>query len=558
MIKRTGKVAAVLLVVSMMLAACTSNSGSNNAGNNSNQSAQTNSGGGETAAALPLKIFTIQETNIDLPTNKFTKFMENKFNVNIEWQLNPADGAKEKRQISLASGDYPDAYMLQEYYDQFTPADVMKYGKQGVLIPLNDLIDKYAPNIKAAMEKYPDMKAYDTAPDGNIYGLVAYTQCFHCSYPNKMWINTKWLKKLNLKMPKTTDDFKKVLEAFKTQDPNGNGKADEVPLSGSIEDYGVHVIPYLMNGFVYDDDRNYLNMTNGKVESAAIKPEWKQGLAYIKSLYDEKLIDPGAFTQNADAFKKIGENADAQILGAGAAMHPAIFINIDDGNKYSADYDAVPPLTGPNASFATHDGGGVVPGAKFVITNKASKEAQIALIKMVDYMFTPVGETNGSTGMEGIDWEKPGPGDVALNPNVKPQVKPIAAVEGEAPHNASWSGIAHFFLPKEYRDSFVQATDIYKSTGYERRLYDATLLYQGKEPKELFPLWSIWVDPTLMDEESMLQTNLKNYIDRSALQFVTGDLDLNKDWDNYVKGVKALKLDRYLQILQQSYDSSSK
>ena len=103
------------------------------------------------------QIFTIQETNIDLPTNKFTKFMENKFNVNIDWQLNPADGAKEKRQISLASGDYPDVYMLQEYYDQFTPADVMKYGKQGVLIPLNDLIDKYAPNIKAAMEKYPDM-----------------------------------------------------------------------------------------------------------------------------------------------------------------------------------------------------------------------------------------------------------------------------------------------------------------------------------------------------------------------------------------------------------------
>ena len=89
--------------------------------------------------------------------------------------------------------------------------------------------------------------------------------------------------------------------------------------------------------------------------------------------------------------------------------------------------------------------------------------------------------------MEGIDWEKPGPGDVALNPNVKPQVKPIAAVEGEAPHNASWSGIAHFFLPKEYRDSFVQATDIYKSTGYERRLYDATLLYQGKEPEGAVP-----------------------------------------------------------------------
>jgi putative aldouronate transport system substrate-binding protein len=179
------------------------------------------------------------------------------------------------------------------------------------------------------MEKTPALKTLNTAPDGNIYGLGAYTECFHCSYPNKMWINTEWLKKLNLEEPKTTEEFKQMLEAFKTQDPNGNGKADEVPLSGSTEDFGVRIIPYLMNSFVYDDDRNYLNLTpDGKVESAAIKPEWKEGLTYIKSLFDAGLIDPGAFTQNAEAFKKIGENADAEILGAGAGMHPAIFITL--------------------------------------------------------------------------------------------------------------------------------------------------------------------------------------------------------------------------------------
>lgn len=32
-------------------------------------------------------------------------------------------------------------------------------------------------------------------------------------------------------MPQTTDDLIKVLEAFKTKDPNGNGKADEIPMS---------------------------------------------------------------------------------------------------------------------------------------------------------------------------------------------------------------------------------------------------------------------------------------------------------------------------------------
>nr|WP_139993587.1 extracellular solute-binding protein [Paenibacillus paridis] len=541
------------MMTSMVLGACSTDNKPSNAATNKPQTEETGA-----TAPVEVSIFAVQESNIDLPTNKFTKFVEEKFNIKLKFESTPPDGAKEKRQISLASGDYPDAYMLPGYIDQFTQADVVKYGKQGVLVPLNDLIEKYAPNIKAAMEKDSDLKAFNTAPDGNIYGLVAYSQCFHCSYPNKMWINTKWLDKLQLEMPKTPEEFKAVLKAFKTQDPNGNGIADEVPLSGSTEDFGVRVIPFLMNGFVYDDDRNYLNLTNGKVESAALKPEWKEGLTYIKSLYDEGLIDPGAFAQNAEAFKKIGENGDAQILGAGAGMHPAIFVNIDVGNKNSADYNPVPPLTGPHGSFATHDGGGVAPGAKFVITNKASEEQQIALIKLVDYMFTEEGQTNSASGMEGIDWRKPKEGEVALGEGVEPKVATIPAVEGEAPRNAGWSGTAHFYMPREYRDSWVQGTDIYDSANYERRLYQATLQYQGHEPKELFPLWAIWIDNAEVDEASILQTNIKSYIEQNALQFITGNKSLEKDWDAYVKGLQDLKINRYLEILQKAYDQSFK
>lgn len=558
--KRLVSLLTIIMVISLVLAACSKDNNSTNSSSNTPASEPSNDSPDKPAATKPVNIsvFSLQEQDIDLPTNKFTKNVEEKFNIKFDWQLNPSDGAKEKRQISLASGDYPDAYLLTAYIDQFSQADLLKFGKQGVLIPLNELIDQYAPNIKAALDNDKEFKGFTVAPDGNIYGLPAYSQCFHCSYPNKMWLNTNWLKKLNLEMPKTTEEFKAVLQAFKTKDPNGNGKADEVPLSGSTEDFGVRIIPFLMNGFVYDDDRNYFNMTNGKVGSAAMKPDWKEGLTYIKSLYDEGLIDPGAFTQNAEAFKKIGENAEAQILGAGAGMHPAIFVNIDKGNKYSADYNPLPPLTGPNGSYATHDVGGVAPGAKFAITNKASKEAQIALIKMVDYMFTPEGQTNGASGMKGIDWRDPKDGEVALGEGVAPKVAPIPGTVGEAPRNAGWSGMAHFYMPKEYRDSWVQGTDIYDSANYERRLYQATLLYQGHEPKELFPLWSLWIDPADMDEASMLQTNIKSYIEQNALQFITGNKDLNKDWDGYVKGLKDLKVDRYLEILQKAYDATSK
>jgi putative aldouronate transport system substrate-binding protein len=557
--KRIVSFLAIVLMISMVLAACSQKNEPAASSTSSSDAPASQSASSEAPSGpVDVSVFAVQEMNIDLATNKFTKHVEEKFNIKFNFETVPGEGAKEKRQISLASGDYPDAYILTAYIDQFSQADLVKYGQQGVLVPLNDLIDQYAPNIKAALDSNADFKAFSTAPDGKIYGLPAYAQCFHCSYPNKMWLNTKWLEKVNLQMPKTTEDFKKVLEAFKTQDPNENGAKDEVPLSGSTEDFGVRVIPFLMNAFVYDDDRNHLNLTNGKVESAAVKEEWKQGLAYIKSLYDEGLIDPGAFTQNAEAYKKIGENGDAQILGVGAGMHPAIFVNIDVGNKNSKDYNPVPPLSGPNGvSFATHDGGGVAPGAKFAITNKASEEAKIALIKLVDYMFTPLGQTNGASGMEGIDWRQPKAGEKALG-DVAPMVAPIPAVEGEAPRNAGWSGMAHFYMPREYRDSWVQGEDIYDSANYERRLHQATLLYQGKEPKDLFPIWALWIDPADIDEASILQTNIRTYIDQNSLQFVTGNKDLNKDWDAYVNGLKDLKLDRYLEILQKAYEATSK
>ena len=83
----------------------------------------------------------------------------------------------------------------------------------------------------------------------------------------------------------------------------------------------------------------------------------------------------------------------------------------------------------------------------------------------------------------------------------------------------------------------MQATDIYSSEGYERRLQDATDLYSGKEPASVFPHWAIWIDPAVADEAATLKQNIKDYIDQNALQFVTGAADLESGWDAYVAGL---------------------
>jgi putative aldouronate transport system substrate-binding protein len=511
-----------------------------------------------------LTVFAPQFPNQNLENNDFTKKMEKKFNINFTFQTTTLDGgpAKEKRQIALASGDYPDLFLLIPWVDQFTAPEILKYGQQGVAVPLNDLIDKYAPNIKKALDSNPDFRAMATAPDGKIYGMPQWVDCYHCSYPAKLWLNSHWLKKLGLKQPKTTEELRDVLRAFKTKDPNGNGKADEVPISADVRD---PLIPYLMNAFIYDPQGqspsrdSTLVLNNGKVDIQANKDGWREGLKYIKSLYDEGLIDKGAFTQNPEALQQLGDNGSSVILGSAEVMHPGIFVTIGQEDKRDTQYDAVPPVTGPSGGGYAAYAFPSVPGATFVLTNKASKNDQVAAIKMLDYIFTDEGQISGTEGVKGVDWAYAEKGDLALNPKADPLYKVLDMSEKVAAKRDSrrWIALAQYNNTRQYRDRLVQAKDIYDPAGYERRLQEATNLYAGKEDEaQIYPFWGVWIDPADSSEAASLQTNIESYTTQNTLAFITGSKNIDTDWDAYVAGFDRLGLPRYLEILQAAYDKS--
>lgn len=56
-------------------------------------------------------VFAPQNADTDLATNLFTEEMAERFDLDFDFQTTTFDGAAaaEQRQISLASGDYPDA-----------------------------------------------------------------------------------------------------------------------------------------------------------------------------------------------------------------------------------------------------------------------------------------------------------------------------------------------------------------------------------------------------------------------------------------------------------------
>jgi len=505
-----------------------------------------------------LVAFGPQGDNGSLKDNTFTKTVEKKFGIAFDWQTTTYDGAAagEKRQISLASGDYPDAYFLIPWVDGFTRGETIKYGQQGVLIPLEDLIKKYAPDLEKRFEEKPDWKQSMTAPDGHIYAITQWSECYHCSYPSKLWMNSDWLKKLGLQQPTTTEELRAVLKAFKNDDPNGDGKADEVPLSGSSTQ---PIINYLMNAFTYapytaPGTPPGIVMKDGKPTLAATSDEWRKGLTYIRSLATDGLLDTTAFTQSGDALKALGDNAGTEILGSAVDLHPYDFVTANSPDKRDTHYDAVAPLKGPDGTQLATYRSPVNPIGMFALTSKASEDDQKKAMEVIDYLVTDEGDRLGAMGPEGKAWVPAAAGDKALDPALTPTFKPLPYDETS---NSSWRSLGQYWDSLEYRNAQVVPEDIYTPDGYERRLLQASKEYEPYKPAKdvLFPVEKLWPDTATAADLADLQTNIANYITQAEAEFVSGTRDISKDadWQKYLDDLKGLGADKFLQIEQKAY-----
>lgn len=185
----------------------------------------------------------------DLTKNWFTQYYEGKTNVHIDWEQIADEQAPEKVNVLIAAGDLPEAFLHGDF--TFSRSQLMVNGASGIFLSLNDLIDKYSIHLKKIFKDRPYVRSAMTAPDGKIYALPSINECYHCVHEVRAWINKPWIDKLGLKVPTTTDELAAVLRAFKTRDPNGNGKADEIPMAGAITrgGYNNEIDKWLMNAF---------------------------------------------------------------------------------------------------------------------------------------------------------------------------------------------------------------------------------------------------------------------------------------------------------------------
>lgn len=308
------------------------------------------------------------------------KRLEKETGVHIDWTNYQSDFA-EKRNLDISSGDLPDAI----HNDGASDVELMSWAKQGVIVPVEDLIDKYMPNLKKILDENPEYRSLITAPDGHIYSfpwieeLGEGKESIH-SVNDMAWINKEWLDKLGLEMPQTMDDLVKVLEAFKTQDPNGNGKADEIPIS-FINDGGNEDFKLLFGAYGEGDNDDHIVVENdGTVNFTADDDSYKEGVKFMRSLYEKGLIDTEAFEQDFNNYVSKGGD---QLYG--------VYFTWDKANITGANdtYDVLPVLAGPDGrKHVTRTNNIGFSRDRMVITS-ANKNLELTA-KWIDAQYAPL------------------------------------------------------------------------------------------------------------------------------------------------------------------------
>lgn len=227
----------------------------------------------------------------------------------VDWKMEYVVGdGSTKSGVMIAGGDYPDV---------ISPVgELAKLLDAGAYIPLNDLIEKYGPNIKRVYGDYMN-KIKDE--EGNIY-ILPFTANVngYLSPPDPsstFWMQRRVLKEFGYPEVKTLDQYFDLIEKYQAKYPKVDGKdtigfATFAGTAGeffTITNQPMHLAGYPNEGGVLVD------MESHEAKLYQGTEDEKRWLAKLNEMNGKGLVDPETFTANKDQY--LAKLTSGRVLG---------------------------------------------------------------------------------------------------------------------------------------------------------------------------------------------------------------------------------------------------
>ena len=518
---------------------------------------------------LTLKVF------VNNPDQSVTSYQDNWVNDWIEEQTNihldyvydlTGDEATQKLNLIMTDpSTMPDFFLRTGW----TKAEVTSYGSQGLILPIEDMLSQME-NWNWLNEQSPMRKADLTMGDGHIYTFGGENECFHCMYQHRMYIYMPWVEKyLGGKKPETTEELYKFLKMVKDDDANGNGIADEVPMSGYIGGWASDPTVWMINSFT--QCVNPLSNTNptvaggmvvnnGKIEYAVMKDEYREGLRYMRKLFEEGLLDNQVFLQDNTQFEATVDATEVNRVAVypGGGMACSEFWQEKDGEWQN--WEILAPVAGPDGvRYSGRCGQTYFEGCLGVVSSTCKYPA--IAVALMDFMASEDAALHISHGPEGIGWAYTNDG-TSLGGGV-PTYETFKIPE-------DYDYVKDGGLPRSYADyRYTPDAMIQRSPADERAsLKVADPAHSGEywlqQWAELYNEYAPSTDTLVPNlaiegEDAKIVTEgtltIGGYVSQAQVQFIDGSLDIEKDWDAYLQKLESMGVQDYIAAYQRSYDA---
>ncbi|MDQ6419566.1 extracellular solute-binding protein [Paenibacillus sp. LHD-117] len=422
----------------------------------------------------------------------------------------------------LASGNLPDIFLNNwlEY-----PGGPEKAIEQGYILPLNDVIDRYAPNFKRVLEENPEIDKMVKTDSGVYYAFPFIRSELDRVYGGPI-VRQDWLDELGLAVPTTIEEWHTMLKAFKDK------KGATAPLTLRTLFMGERTAGFagafgVMGNFYVED---------GKVTYGYLEPGYRNYLATMSQWYREGLIDKDFAVLDLETVDK---KLTSGVSGATIGWHSYIEkYNLaaqagDSAGRYAAaPYPTL--IEGEVPKFGQLDN--AYAGTSSAAIKATTKQLEAA-VRWLDYAYSEEGSMLNTFGIEGVTY-------TMENGVPKYTELVVANPDGLSSDQVMLKYAHQTNFPMIQRDSRLewkfeetnQALEIWKQTKHEDYL-----------------LPPITPTPEEASELSTLMGAISDYVKDAELRIILG-VDPIEAYDDMVKQLELMGVDRVLEIKQAAYE----